>query len=102
MSAEDGVFDAVESEDPQHRNRDQQFRYINRQVASFRNSGDPALSVDTKKKELVGPFKNGGRTWRPQGKPHRGNVHDFPSMAEGKAIPYGTYEIGRASCRDRG
>jgi hypothetical protein len=81
-------------EGPQHRNRDQQFRYINRQVASFRKSGDPVLSVDTKKKELVGAFKNGGRTWCPQGKPHRVNVHDFPSMAEGKAIPYGTYEIG--------
>ena len=52
------------------------------------------LSVDTKKKELVGPFKNGGRTWRPKGKPHRVNVHDFPSLAEGKAIPYGTYEVG--------
>src|ERR1022692_624823 len=50
-------------EGPQHRNRDQQFRYINRQVASFRNSGDPVLSVDAKKKELVGPFKNGGRRW---------------------------------------
>jgi len=81
-------------EGPQHRNRDQQFRYINRQVASFRKSGDPVLSVDTKKKELVGAFKNGGRTWRPKGKPHRVNVHDFPSMAEGKAIPYGAYEIG--------
>jgi hypothetical protein len=81
-------------EGPQHRNRDQQFRYINRQVASFRKSGDPVLSVDTKKKENVGAFKNGGRTWRPKGKPYRVNVHDFPSLAEGKAIPYGTYEIG--------
>jgi Rhodopirellula transposase DDE domain len=81
-------------EGPQHRNRDQQFRYINRQVASYRKSGDPVLSVDTKKKELVGSFKNGGRTWRPKGKPHRVNVHDFPSLAEGKAIPYGAYEIG--------
>ncbi len=81
-------------EGPQHRNRDRQFHYINRQVASFRNSGDPVLSVDAKKKELVGPFKNGGRTWRPKGKPERVNVHDFPSLAEGKAIPYGTYEIG--------
>jgi hypothetical protein len=81
-------------EGPQHRNRDQQFCYINRQVASYRKSGDPVLSVDTKKKELVGPFKNGGRTWRPKGKPHRVNVHDFPSLAEGKAIPYGAYEIG--------
>ncbi|MEK7374108.1 MAG: ISAzo13 family transposase [Thermodesulfobacteriota bacterium] len=81
-------------EGPQHRNRDQQFRYINRQVASFRKSGAPVLSVDAKKKELVGPFKNGGRTWRPKGKPQRVNVHDFPSLAEGKAIPYGAYEIG--------
>jgi hypothetical protein len=81
-------------EGPQHRNRDRQFRYINRQVATFRKSGDPVLSVDTKKKELVGPFKNGGRTWRRKGKPHRVNVHDFPSLAEGKAIPYGAYEIG--------
>jgi hypothetical protein len=81
-------------EGPQHRLRDLQFRYINRQVASFRRSGDPVLSVDTKKKELVGPFKNGGRTWRPKGNPHRVNVHDFPSLAEGKAIPYGAYEIG--------
>src|ERR1035438_3439389 len=55
---------------------------------------DPVLSVDTKKKELVGAFRNGGRTWRPKGEPHRVNVHDFPSMAKGKAIPYGAYEIG--------
>jgi len=81
-------------EGPQHRNRDQQFGYINRQVASFRKSGDPVLSVDTKKKELLGAFKNGGRTWRLKGDPYRVNVHDFPSMAEGKAIPYGAYEIG--------
>jgi hypothetical protein len=81
-------------EGPQHRLRDRQFRHINRQVASFRRSGDPVLSVDAKKKELVGAFKNGGRTWRPKGNPHRVNVHDFPSLAEGKAIPYGAYEIG--------
>jgi hypothetical protein len=47
------------------------------------------LSVDTKKRELVGTFKNGGRVWRPKGKPHRVNVPDFSSQAEGKAIPYG-------------
>jgi hypothetical protein len=80
-------------EGPQHPNRDEQFRYINRQVKSFRRTGEPVISVDTKKKELVGAFKNGGRTWRPQGKPHAVNVHDFPSLAEGKAIPYGTYDI---------
>jgi len=81
-------------EGPPHRLRDRQFRYINRQVARFRRSRDPVLSVDTKKKELVGAFKNGGRTWRRKGNPHRVNVHDFPSLAEGKAIPYGAYEIG--------
>jgi Rhodopirellula transposase DDE domain len=81
-------------EGPQHRHRDQQFRYLNRQVAWFRKSGDPVLSVDAKKKELVGAFKNGGRTWRPKGDPQRVKVHDFPSQAEGKAIPYGAYEIG--------
>ena len=78
----------------QHQNRDQQFGYINRQVTAFRKSGDPVLSVDAKKKELVGPFKNGGRTWRPKGKPHQVNVYDFPSLADGKAIPYGAYEVG--------
>jgi hypothetical protein len=80
-------------EGPQHPNRDAQFRYINRQEAIFRASGDPVISVDTKKKELVGPFQNKGRTWRPQGQPHEVNVHDFPSQAEGKAIPYGTYDV---------
>ena len=80
-------------EGPQHPNRDAQFRYINRQEATFRASGDPVISVDTKKKELVGAFRNKGRTWRPQGRPYEVNVHDFPSQAEGKAIPYGTYDV---------
>ena len=80
-------------EGPQHPDRDAQFRYINRQEASFRASGDPVISVDTKKKELVGAFQNKGRTWRPKGRPHKVNVHDFPSQAEGKAIPYGTYDV---------
>jgi hypothetical protein len=80
-------------EGPQHPNRDAQFRYINRQEAMFRASGDPVISVDTKKKELVGAFQNKGRTWRPQGQPYAVNVHDFPSQAEGKAIPYGTYDV---------
>jgi hypothetical protein len=80
-------------EGPQHPNRDAQFRYINRQEAMFRASGDPAISVDTKKKELVGAFQNKGRTWRPKGQPYPVNVHDFPSQAEGKAIPYGTYDV---------
>src|SRR5437899_9568108 len=80
-------------EGPQHPNRDAQFRYINRQEASFRASGDPVISVDTKKKELVGAFKNGGRTWRPQGNPYEVQVHDWPSRAKGKAIPYGVYDV---------
>ena len=80
-------------EGPQHPDRDAQCRYINRQEAIFRASGDPVISVDTKKKELVGAFQNKGRTWRPQGQPHEVNVHDFPSQAEGKAIPYGTYDV---------
>jgi Rhodopirellula transposase DDE domain len=82
-------------EGPQHPDRDTQFRYLNRQVKSFRRTGDPVISVDTKKKELVGAFKNGGRRWMPQGKPDAVSVHDFPSQAEGKAIPYGAYDIAR-------
>ena len=84
---------AKTKEGPQHPNRDAQFRYINRQVRAFRRSGDPVISVDTKKKELVGAFKNGGRTWRRKGKPRQVNVHDFPSQSQGKAIPYGTYDV---------
>jgi hypothetical protein len=80
-------------EGPQHPNRDAQFRYINLQEALFRTSSDPVISVDTKKKELVGAFQNKGRTWRPQGQPYEVNVHDFPSQAQGKAIPYGAYDV---------
>jgi hypothetical protein len=82
-------------EGPQHGDRDAQFRYINRQVKSLLGTGDPVISVDAKKKELVGPFKNGGRTWRPQGKPQEVNTKDFPSLAEGKALPYGVYDTGQ-------
>ncbi len=82
-----------QKEGSQHPDRDAQFRYINRQEASFRASGDPVISVDTKKKELVGAFKNGGRTWRPKGKPYEVNVHDWPSRGKGKAIPYGVYDV---------
>lgn len=82
-------------EGPQHPNRDAQFRYLNRQVKAFRRTGDPVISVDTKKKELVGAFKNGGRRWLPQGEPEEVSAYDFPSQAEGKAIPYGAYDIAR-------
>ena len=80
-------------EGKQHPDRDAQFGYINQQEESFRSTVDPVISVDTKKKELVGAFRNGGRTWRPQGQPHEVNVHDFPSQAKGKAIPYGAYDV---------
>jgi Rhodopirellula transposase DDE domain len=82
-------------EGPQHPNRDAQFRYLNRQVKAFRRVGDPVISVDTKKKELVGAFKNAGRRWLPQGKPDEVTVHDFPHLGQGKAIPYGAYDIAR-------
>jgi Rhodopirellula transposase DDE domain len=82
-------------EGPQHTNRDAQFRYINRQVKALLGAGDPVISVDAKKKELVGPFKNAGRTWRRKGKPKKVNTKDFPSLAEGKALPYGIYDTGR-------
>jgi hypothetical protein len=82
-------------EGPQHPDRDAQFRYINAQVKAFLRSGDPVVSVDTKKKELVGAFKNAGQRWRPEGEPERVFVHDFPHLGRGKAIPYGTYDIGR-------
>lgn len=82
-----------ELEGPQHPDRDAQFRYINAQVKRFLRSHDPVISVDTKKKELVGAFRNPGRTWRPTGKPEKVMVHDFPSRSEGHAIPYGTYDV---------
>jgi len=82
-------------EGPQHANRDAQFRYINQQVKVVLRGGDPVISVDAKKKELVGPFKNGGRTWRPKGKPKKVNSKDFPSLAQGKAFPYGVYDSGQ-------
>ena len=69
------------------RDRDQQFRYINKQVSRFLRARDPVVSVDTKKKELVGSFKNQGRRWKKHGHPDAVKVHDFPSMAVGKAIP---------------
>ena len=82
-------------EGPQHADRDAQFRYINRQVKALLRTGDPVISVDSKKKELVGPFKNGVRTRRPKGKPQEVNTKDFPSLAQGKALPYGVYDTGQ-------
>jgi len=78
-----------------HPDRNAQFEYINRQVRAFLRTGDPVISVDTKKKELVGNFKNGGREHRPTGDPERVLVHDFVIPELGRAIPYGVYDIGR-------
>jgi hypothetical protein len=78
-----------------HPDRDAQFRYLNEQVKAFLAAGDPVVSVDAKKKELVGRYKNPGREWQPQGSPEEVNVYDFLSQAEGRAIPYGIYEVGR-------
>jgi hypothetical protein len=80
-------------EGTQHPDRDAQFRYINEQVKAHQDSADPVISVDTKKKENVGEFKNGGREWRPRGDPSRVRSHDFPDEQLGKAIPYGIYDL---------
>lgn len=80
-------------EGKQHPDRDAQFRYINQQVKRFQSRGQPVVSVDTKKKELIGDFKNGGREWRPAGKPDEVRVHDFLDKNLGKAIPYGVYDL---------
>jgi len=86
---------AKTQEGTQHPDRDGQFRYIAREVSRFQRLRQPAISVDTKKKELVGNFKNAGRTWRPAGTPDRVRVHDFVIPAKGKAIPYGVYDLHR-------
>ncbi len=78
-----------------HPDRDAQFQHINRRVKRQLKRGEPAISVDTKKKEIVGDFKNGGREWRPKGEPEEVRVHDFPDPAKGKAIPYGVYDLAR-------
>jgi hypothetical protein len=77
----------------QHPDRDAQFRYLNAQVAVFQAGGDPVISVDTKKKELVGNFANGGTEWERSGHPRRVNVHDFADKELGKAVPYGVYDV---------
>src|SRR5487761_736004 len=76
-----------------HPDRNAQFEHINAQVNAFQAAGEPAISVDTKKKELVGNFKNGGRELRPKGQPEPVRVHDFVIPELGKAIPYGVYDI---------
>jgi transposase len=78
-----------------HPDRDAQFRHINRCVKSRQRRYQPVISVDAKKKELVGDFKNGGREWRPKGLPERVRVHDFMIKENGKATPYGVYDLTR-------
>ena len=81
------------TEGTSHPDRDAQFQYLNRRVKDFQKRGEPVISVDTKKKELVGDFKNGGQEWRPAGDPERVRVHDFEDKQLGKAIPYGIYDL---------
>ncbi len=78
----------------QHPDRDAQFEYVNAAAVAFLAAGDPVLSVDTKKRELVGDFKNAGREWEPTGEPVEVGVHDFPGDAVGVALPYGVYDMG--------
>jgi hypothetical protein len=80
-------------EGSQHPDRNAQFEFINAQAIRFQKRLQPVISVDTKKKELVGDFKNGGREWNPQGEPEKVRVHDFQDKKLGKAIPYGVYDV---------
>jgi DNA-binding phage protein len=82
-------------EGAQHPDRNAQFEYLNAQVQTYLAKRWPVISVDAKKKELVGQYDNGGREWQPRGQPEPVNVHDFPDPQLGKAIPYGIYDVGR-------
>lgn len=76
-----------------HPDRDEQFRYINQTVIDFHQNGQPVVSIDTKKKELVGEFYQKGQEWQPKGQPEKVNTYDFPNLAIGRAVPYGIYDI---------
>ena len=89
LQANAKVIEGNQSED-----RNAQFEHINASVSTALAAGQPVISVDTKKKELVGQFKNGGREWRPQGQPEQVQVHDFVDPELGRANPYGVYDIG--------
>jgi Rhodopirellula transposase DDE domain len=84
-----------DKEGASHTDRDRQFRYLSESAKQFLARGEPVISVDTKKKERVGNFKNSGRKWRKKGQSPKVNVHDFPSLAKGTAIPYGAYDVYR-------
>jgi hypothetical protein len=83
------------AEGKQHPDRNEQFEFINLLAEENLRDGNPVISVDAKKKELVGSFKNAGQQWRPKGSPEEVNVYDFLSLAEGRATPYGVYDIGK-------
>jgi hypothetical protein len=83
------------NEGKSHPDRDAQFRYINFQSAKFQKQGLPVVSVDAKKKELVGKFMNSGQEYQPKSSPEEVNVYDFPSLANGKVTPYGVYDIAQ-------
>ena len=85
---------AKTTEGGQHPDRDAQFGYLNDQATDHLATGDPVISVDTKKKELVGAYKNNGREWQPKGEPEQVKVHDFIDTELGKANPYGVYDVG--------
>ena len=86
---------AKKREGRDHPDRDAQFRYLNEQIKARLAADEPVVSVDTKKKELIGPYKQTGREWQPVGEPEAVLDHDFPDAAIGKAIPYGVYDVGR-------
>lgn len=84
-------------EGSQHADRNEQFEWINGRVKATMEKGNPVISVDTKKKELVGAYKNTGQTWRPKGKPEEVKVHDFIDKSLGRVNPYGVYDVGSNS-----
>jgi hypothetical protein len=88
---------AKTTEGGRHLDRDAQFAYLNDQATEHLAAGDPVISVDTKKKELVGAYKNGGREWQPKGSPEQVKVHDFIDPTLGKANPYGVYDVATTS-----
>jgi len=69
------------------------FHYLNKQIGLFAKAGEPVISVDTKKKEIVGEFSNGGAEWHPAGEPTRTKTHDFVDKELGRAVPYGVYDL---------
>ena len=84
---------AKTAEGRQHPNRDGQFRYVNDAVAAHQADGQPVISVDAMKKQLIGPYKNNGREWMPKGQPEQVNVYDFIDPERGKVTPYGVYDV---------